>query len=138
MTNNEIVPKELLTIKLCWLKKTADTSGLSKSPTLIIGQHCILTASIDVADGLADGNIEKLIHFDRNDNDVMVYGCYFQNVKKKLGLKLEVQHDRLWSSITLILTLFQFSEETQQFILIDKWQGRLKEIIFQLLQLIVW
>lgn len=86
MINNVIAPKELLRIKLCWLK-TTDKSGLSKSLTLIIGQHYILTANIHVADGLAYRTIEKLVHFDRNDDD-MVCGCYFQTVKKEVGVEV--------------------------------------------------
>jgi len=40
----------------------ADTSGLLKSLTLVIGQYYILTTNIDVANGLANGIIRKLVH----------------------------------------------------------------------------
>lgn len=54
-----------------------------KSLTLIIGQHYILTANIDVADGLANRTIEKLVHFDRNDNDSI--WLLFLECKEKVG-----------------------------------------------------
>lgn len=69
-------------------KSVIDTGGLPYEITFVIGKYYLLTANIDVSDGLSNGSAGQLVHLDFNDEDNTVKRVWLEFCgSKKIGKK---------------------------------------------------